>query len=256
MPLLQTFIATQVFTFLIIFARVGCMLMVMPGVSDITVPMNIRLYFALALTLVLMPVIAPFLPTDIPKEPIAFALLVIGELLIGLFVGLMSQIMMNSMNLAGIFVAHVTSLSSAFTFNPQMASQTTVINLFISFLITTMIFVTDLHHLLLLGLIDSYRIFPIQHEIMFGDMSLGLAQGISDALKVGLMISAPFIVVGFGVFLAMGLVARLVPQIQVFIVSVPVQIMTGMVLLMTSISAMMMYFLTEYEAFWRNFLSI
>jgi flagellar biosynthetic protein FliR len=255
MSFLQTFVATQLFTFMMVFARIGSALMVMPGISDITVPTSVRLYFALALSVVLMPVLLPFMPAETPQQPMAFALLIIGELMIGLFIGLMSQIMMNAMNIAGIFVSHATSLSSAFTFNPQMSSQTTVINVFISFLITTMIFVTDLHHLLLLGLIDSYRVFPMQHEIMFGDMSLSLAQGICDALKIGLMISAPFIVVGFAIFIAMGLVARLVPQIQVFIVSVPVQIMTGLILLMTSISAMMMYFLTEYEAYWRNFLS-
>jgi flagellar biosynthetic protein FliR len=255
MPLLQDFVATQLFVFLIIFARIGAALMLLPGISDITVPMTIRLYFALALSFVLMPVLLPYMPA-IPKEPITYALLICGELLIGMFIGLMSQIMMNSMNLAGIFVAQATSLSSAYMFNPQMASQTTIVNVFISFLITTMIFVTDLHHMLLLGLIDSYRVFPVQHEIMFGDMSLGIAQGVSDALRVGLMISAPFIVVALGVFVAMGLVARLVPQIQVFVVSMPIQIMTGLVLLMTSISAMMMFFLQQYESFWRNFLSI
>jgi flagellar biosynthetic protein FliR len=256
MPLLQDFIATQVFVFLIVFARIGSALMLMPGIGDITVPMSIRLYFALALSFVLMPVLMPFMPAEIPKEPVAFILLEINEIIIGMFIGIMSQLMMNSMNLAGIFVAHATSLSSAFMFNPQMASQTTILNVFISFLITTMIFVTDLHHMLLLGLIDSYRVFPMQHELMFGDMTLGIAQGVSDALRVGLMISAPFIVVAFGVFIAMGLVARLVPQIQVFIVSIPVQVLTGMVLLMTSISAMMMFFLQQYESFWRNFLSI
>ena len=255
MSILEAFVATQVFAFLIIFARVGSALMVMPGLSDVTVPMEVRLYFALAFSFILMPALMPFLPPVIPQEPVAFALVVGKEVLTGLFIGLMSQIMMNAMNLAGVFVSHATSLSSAFTFNPQMASQTTVINSFLAFTIITLIFITDMHHLLLMGLVDSYRLFPTTEPLIFGDMTMSIAQSISYSLRVGLMISAPFIVVSMGIFVAMGLVARLVPQIQVFIMSVPVQVLTGLILLMTSISAMMLYFMQEYESFWRNFLS-
>lgn len=254
MSILETFVATQLFAFLIVFARIGAALMVMPGISDVTVPTQVRLYFALAFSFVLVPVLQPYLITP-PADPLAFGLLVIKELITGIFIGLMSQIMMNAINLAGVFVAHATSLSSAFTFNPQMASQTTVINGFLSFLTITLIFVSDMHHFLFMGLIDSYRLFPVSESLIYGDMTVTLAQGIGFALRIGLMVAAPFIVVSFGIFIAMGLVARLVPQIQVFIMSVPVQVLTGLVLLMTSISAMMVYFIGEYENFWRNFLN-
>jgi flagellar biosynthesis protein FliR len=256
MSLLEAFIATQVFSFLIIFARLGSAMMVMPGISDVTVAMEVRLCFALAFSFVLIPVLQPFLPAAPPTDPFTFALLIVKEIMTGLFMGVMSQIMMNAMNLAGVLVAHATSLSSAFTFNPQQASQTTVISGFFSFVIVTMFFVTDLHHLLFIGLINSYKVFPMDSGLLFGDMALGISQGVSDALKIGLMISAPFIIVSFGVFVGMGLVARLVPQIQVFIMSVPVQIMTGLILLMTSISAMTLYFLAEYEEFWKNFIEL
>ena len=63
----------------------------------------------------------------------------------------------------------------------------------------------------------------------------------------------PFVVVAFGVFLAMGLVARMVPQIQVFILSIPIQVITGLIVLATSLSAVMLYFMEEYETFWRGF---
>lgn len=254
MSLLETFIATQLFIFLIIFARVGCIMMIMPGFGDTTVPMNVRLHLAVGFSFILIPVLGPMMPAAIPQTPLAFTLLVIKEMLVGLFVGLMTQIMMNAINMAGVLVSHATSLSSAFTFNPQQAGQSALITGFLSLLATTLIFLMDLHHLLLMGVIDSYRVFSTTGDLMFGDISLTLAQGISDALRIGLMIAAPFIVVSFGVFVAMGLVARLVPQIQVFILSIPIQIITGLVVLMTSISAMMLYFIAEYEAFWKNFL--
>jgi flagellar biosynthetic protein FliR len=77
-----------------------------------------------------------------------------------------------------------------------------------------------------------------------------IARTLSDSFTVGLRIAAPFVIVSIGVFLGMGLVARMVPQIQVFIVSIPMQIMAGLILLMTAISAMMLYFLSEYQDSW------
>ncbi|MDB5477652.1 MAG: fliR [Alphaproteobacteria bacterium] len=254
MGLLETFIATQVFSFLIIFARIGTAIMIMPGLSDITVPVEIRLFFALTFCFILVPVLQPFLPAAMPAQPIVFGVMIVKEMLTGLFLGLMTQVMMIAINLAGVLVAHATSLSSAMTFNPQLSGQTTVVNTFFSILTVVMLFVTDLHHLLFMGFIDSYALFPTQNDLMLDDMSFSVAQDISEAMRIGLMISAPFVVVSFGVFIAMGLVARLVPQIQVFALSVPVQVLTGLVLLMTSISAMMLFFLDEYERFWKSFL--
>lgn len=253
MSLLENFIAAQVFAFLIIFARIGCAMMVMPGIGDTTVPMNIRLYFVLAFSFILIPVLQPFLPQVIPQEPIAFAILVSKELLIGLFIGLMTQVMMNAMNLAAAIVSHATSLSNASVFNPQMAAQSSVITGFFSLVVMVLIFATDLHHLLFIGFIDSYRVFPPTDPVMFGDIVESMARNLGEAFRIGLMIAAPFVVVSMGVFIAMGLVARLVPQIQVFSLSVPVQVLTGLVLLLTSLSAMMLYFIDAYEAFWRNF---
>lgn len=255
MSLLEIFVTTQLVTFLMVFARIGCAMMLLPGFSDTTVPVEVRLFLALGLSFIFVPVLQPFMPTDIPQQPVAFGLLIIKEMLVGLFVGLMSHLMLIAMNIAGVLIAHATSLSSAFTFNPQMATQSTVVSSFISLLIIVMIFVTDLHHLLLLGLIDSYRLFPTSADLLFGDMAYSLAEGISVALRIGLMIVSPFIIVSFGVFIAMGLVARLVPQIQVFILSIPVQIITGLIVFSTTISAMMIYFLDQYSAFWQSFLS-
>jgi len=246
---LDVFITTQVFSFLIIFARLGGALMILPGFSDSTVPMQVRLFAGLAMSLVLTPAVQRYLPL-MPNSAIGFALLIGKEVLTGIFIGLMSQVIINALNVAGVIVAHATSLSSAFVFNPQQASQMTVITGFLSILAVVLIFVTDLHHMLLLGVIDSYQVFRVGGDFMAGDMSEMFARTLSDSFTVGLRLAAPFVIVSIGVFLGMGLVARMVPQIQVFIVSIPLQIMAGVILLMTAVSAMMLYFLSEYQDAW------
>jgi flagellar biosynthetic protein FliR len=98
--------------------------------------------------------------------------------------------------------------------------------------------------------VDSYTLFDAKAALPAGDMSDMIAHRLSESFAVGLRLSAPFVIVSMGVFIAMGLVARLVPQIQVFVVSMPVQIAVGLLLMMTTISAMMMFFLTEYQDSW------
>jgi flagellar biosynthetic protein FliR len=251
MSILETFIQTQIYAFLLIFARIGCAFMSLPGFSDSTVPMNIRLYLALAFSVVLTPVLYQYIPAE-PGSALGFAILVGKEMLIGFFLGIMSQIMMTALSLAGIIVAHITSLSSSYTFNPQQAQQLTVISSFFALLAVTMIFVSDLHHMLLLGLIDSYHIFPVNNPLPANDMADIYAQSLSESFHIGLMMSAPFLVAGFGIFIGMGLVARFVPQIQVFMLSIPVQVVVGLTVLATSFSAIMLYFIQEYEDFWRH----
>jgi flagellar biosynthetic protein FliR len=246
---LDAFITTQVFSFLIVFVRLGGALMILPGFSDSTVPMPIRLFAGLAMSLVLTPVAQRYLPV-MPGTPVAFALLLFKELLIGIFIGLMSQVIINSLNVAGVIIAHATSLSSAFIFNPQQASQVSVITGFLSITSVVMIFVTDLHHMLILGILDSYRLFSVGGELAAGDMGDMIARSLGESFRVGVRIAAPFVLVSMGVFIGMGLVSRLVPQIQVFILSIPVQVITGVILLMTTLSAMMMYFLSEYQDAW------
>ncbi len=246
---LDAFITTQVFSFLIVFARLGGALMILPGFSDSTVPMQVRLYLGLAMALLLTPVAQRYLPM-MPGSPVAFALLLTKELLIGIFIGIMSQIIINALNLAGVIVAHTTSLSNAFVFNPQQASQMTVITGLLSILSVVLIFVTDLHHMLILGILDSYRLFSVGGGVPVGDMSETMARYLGESFSVGFRIAAPFVIVSLGVFLAMGLIARLVPQIQVFMISLPLKILAGLALLMVAISAMMLYFLDEYQEAW------
>ena len=248
---LNLFLATQLFSFLLIFARIGSAMMVMPGLSDTTVPMNVRLYIALGVSLVLTPFLQRFLPV-IPSQPVAFAMLIATEMLVGIFFGLMAQMILNAINVAGFVVAHVTSLSSAFTFNPQQAAQSAVITSFLSLLAVILLFVTDLHHMLFLGFADSYRIMVPGQPLLFGDMTNAMAEALSKSFVIGLEMAAPFIIVGFGVFIAMGLVARLVPQIQVFVLSMPIQILVGLTLLITCLSAMMLFFFEQYEDFWQS----
>lgn len=251
---LETLLVTQLFGFLLIFSRIGAAFMTLPGFSDATVSPQIRLLLAVGFALVLTPVITPMLPPD-PGNVFDLTILMVKEMLIGVFIGGLVQIMMSAVAFAGFLIATSMSMSNAFIFSPTMSSSNTVVGTFMTLLGITLFFSLDLHHLLFYGLIDSYDVFKPDHAIFIGDMAQDIAQVIGRSLVLGLKMAAPFMVIIIGILFAMGLVARMVPQIQVFILSVPVQMLVGTITLMTVLSAMMMYFMSEMDGFMKNFLS-
>ena len=254
MSILETLLVTQLYAFLIIFSRTGAMFMTLPGFSDATVSPQIRLLFALSFSLVLTPVIGPLLPAQ-PASVFGLAILVAKEMLTGLFIGCLVQIMVSAVAFAGFMIATSMSMSNAFIFSPTMNTSNTVVGSFMTLLGMTLFFAMDMHHLLLFGLVDSYQTLAPQNPMLPGDMAQEMAEIIGNSLMLGLKMSAPFLVIIIGILFAMGLLARMVPQIQVFILSVPVQMMVGTITLMTVLSAMMMYFMNELSNFLQHFLA-
>ena len=100
METLQTFLTTGIFAFLLVFVRIGTAFMIMPGVGDSFVPQNIRLYLALGLSLVLAPVIRPFIPDPMPALPALF-LLIFMEFVTGLFFGTIARVLMVALDVFG-----------------------------------------------------------------------------------------------------------------------------------------------------------
>ncbi|HEY1096417.1 MAG TPA: flagellar biosynthetic protein FliR, partial [Alphaproteobacteria bacterium] len=155
---LETLLMTQIYAFLLIFSRVGAAFMTLPGFSDATVTPQVRLLFALCFSLLLTPVLFTFLPAQ-PPTVFGLAFLIGREMLIGIFIGALVQIMMSTLAFAGFLIATSMSMSNAFIFSPTMSSSSTVIGTFMVMLGTTLFFALDMHHQVITGLIDSYEVF-------------------------------------------------------------------------------------------------
>ncbi len=244
---LNALITGQIYAFLLVFCRVGAAIMVLPAFGGGTVTPRIRLLLSLVFSLVLMPVVYGLLP-EIPTQPIPFAVLIAKEVLIGIFIGTIAQVILAAVNLAGLIVSHTMSLSSAFVFNPAALQQSTVVGTMFTMLAVVMLFTTNLHHLLILAVAHSYILFAPTEGVLLGDMAQTITQTLSHAFEVGLQLSAPFVIISLGIYFAMGVVARLVPQIQIFFLAIPLQILVGLTTLATVLSAAMLYFLVEFEA--------
>lgn len=231
------------------------MVMALPGIGDRNVPANIRLVFALALSLVFYPLMQDSLP-KIPATNAALLALFAHEIIVGLALGMLIRIITSGAQVAGTIVGFQSGLSFATSFDPNFGGQTNIISTFFGVLALTLIFVGDLHHLLLAGIFDSYKLFSPTMQLPAGDFSVMALSLISGAFKIALQMSAPFIVFGLIFYLGIGVLARLIPQIQIFFIAMPANIFFSLILFMLLISSMMMvymaYFSRSLELFMAN----
>ena len=244
--MLQEFLVSGVFAFIIIFVRFGTALMIMPGIGDSFVPANIRLYIAMGFSLALTPVLQKMVPTPLPAFGTMLVLIFI-EFVTGLFIGSIARILMMALDTAGMLISMASGISNAQVFNPSLAVQGSVFGAFLSVMGVTLLFVTNLHHLLLMGLVESYEMFPIGGVPETGSMAELIARAVSASFLTGFQIAIPFVVISLLLYIGMGVLSRLMPQVQVFMLALPVQILLALVTLAITLSASMLFFISRFE---------
>lgn len=244
MTLTLDFLPQTAFAFLLIFARVGAMAMALPGIGDRTVPPRVRLVFALALSLILYPIVHkafPELPTSLPGMLAAL----VGEILVGMAIGFSVRFIISAIQVAGTAIAFQTGLAFAQNVDPTQGGQSSIFGSFMSVLAVALIFATDLHHLMLVAMHDSYTLFKPGSGLPVGDFaSLGI-RTLANGFRVALQLAGPFLVFGLIFYLGIGVLARLIPQVQVFFLAMPANIFLGFLLLLLLLSTMMIWF-TDY----------
>src|SRR5581483_8393955 len=110
---------------------------------------------------------------------------------------------------------------------------------FLSVLGITMVFATDMHHLVIAGLNDSYTLFRPGEIPLMGDVAAAVTGVAASAFRIGIQLAAPFLVFGLLFNLGLGVLSRLMPQMQVFFIGMPLSILLGLFLLLLVLSAMM-----------------
>lgn len=215
----------------ITFCRVGGCFMVMPGLSSARVPLQIRLFVAVAATFALLINMSDEVIPHTRQQPAGLVVLVISETLIGGLIGLMARFYV----LALQFTA--SSISMMIGFNGGMGHaieesepQATLASL-ISFSALLVLFVLNFHHEIIKAIVLSYRLAPL--DAFYNPQSglVDLTDTLSEAFMVMLRLGSPFLAYSLLVNLAIGFVNKLTPQIPVYFISLPFVITGGMILL-------------------------
>ncbi len=251
---IETFLTTSILAFALAFVRIGTAVMIMPGLGDSFTPERIRLLIAVALSIVLFPLISMRIPSPLPGTEMLLVM-IITEFIVGAFFGVVARIFMMALDTAGMVISTSSGLSNAQVFNPSLSSQGSLIGAFLSVTGIVVLFNLNLHHLLIMGLVQSYDLFPLGVIPDTGSMAEFMSKAVNAAFAVGIKIGAPFLVLSILVYVGMGVLSRLMPQVQVFLLALPLQILLSIVLLMLVASAAFAYWAKEYEQAMVFFLS-
>ena len=251
--MLQQILTLNIFAFLMIFVRIGTAFMVMPGFGSTDVSPNIKLAFALAVSFSVTPVLAGGLP-GMPATPAGLGILIMGEVLIGAFLGSIGRIMSAALHVAGTVISFVSSMTNAFVHDAIADQQSSTVSGFLGTMGMVLIFVTDMHHLMLRAVVESYALFKPGEQLMVGDIMNIMARHYADSFTLGVQLAAPFLITGTAYYVGLGLLSRLMPALPVFFVALPLQIAMQITIMMLGLSTMMMIFLARYEQAYIQFL--
>lgn len=232
--------------FILMFARLGTMVMLLPGFGEMSVPRRVRLVLALTLTAVMFPLHRTQLQVDLGAfGPVLVAL---GrEIVIGLVLGLAARLTISALQVAGAVIAQQLGLGFVTAVDPTQGQQNAIFGNLLTLLGVVLIFATDLHHLVIAALNDSYVLFKPGELPPFGDAAALVVATTATAFRIALQLAAPFLVFGLLFNLGLGILSRLMPQMQVFFIGMPLSILIGFLILFIVVGVMMGTFLNHLE---------
>lgn len=238
----------QAVIILLLFARIGSMVMLMPMLSDDQVPRQARLLLALGLTVgltgMLKPAVLPF--TDGGEARLAILLL--SETVIGLALGMLSRLFFQAAVMAGAIVSLQMGLTTALVFDPALGGQTPLIGKLIGLGAALFCFSLGLHAWWFEALVRSYASFAPGAPFAAGDWLALAVSTASAATSLAISLAAPFLLFGILFNLALGIAGRLAPAIQIFFIAQPLMIAGGIALLAITAPAMLTAFADSYRA--------
>jgi flagellar biosynthetic protein FliR len=207
--------------------RVAALALAFPFFDSRAVPRLFKVGLLLGLTLAVFPLAAPLVP-PLAGDGLSVALGVLREVLLGAAVGLLVRSAFAGIMLAGQLAGYQMGLAIANVLDPQTSAQVPLVAQLFNLMAMLLFLTLDAHHLFIRGLVESFRLVPPLGAVLDGSLFDHLVRLSGGLFVVALQVGAPVVVALLLVSVALGLVARAVPQMNVFIVAMPLQILVGL----------------------------
>ncbi len=231
----------EIMVFGLALLRVSSFLMTWPVFSQISVPNHVKILFAVAITFCVFQVI-PRTGLEGQTYDTALFWLALKETLIGLLLGFISRLLFYGVEVGGHLIAVSMGLASATVFSPSTGTSQPVIEKFYVVLLTLLFLGLNAHHTFLSAMVESFTIIPISPsgiDLALFSSEKGGGEMIQAVTISGLKMAAPVMVVIFFLNVAMGIIGRAVPSINVLVTSLPVNIMAGLMVMVVTLPALM-----------------
>jgi flagellar biosynthesis protein FliR len=218
------------FAFVLVLARIGAAMMLLPGVGEADPPAMLRAGLAIALTALLLPGIAPLVPA-VPVATTAAAAMVAAEVVTGLWLGWLARMVVMALPIAGQMMSYMLGVSNVLQQDPEMGAQSTALGRLFSLAVPLAVLGSGLYTLPIAALAGSYRLIAPGAVMPVGDGTEAAVRAMADGFGLALRLASPLVIASLVWHVAAGLLARLVPRVQVYFLALPGQIVGGLVLL-------------------------
>lgn len=230
----------------LLFARLGAVMMIAPAWGEQTTPPMMRLGLAVLVTATLAPTLVGNAPA-MPRDIVGAIPMVITEVIIGLILGLGARLMMSALQVAGATVGLASGLGFAQQVDPIASQPAAIFSGFFSMMGVVLIMAAGLHRVMLEAAADSYVLFPPGAFPPIGDASSFVIDAVSNSFRLGIQIAAPVLIFSLVFNVALGLISRLIPQVQVFMTAMPLSVMLGLAITALGLGGGMMVWLQEMD---------
>lgn len=233
----------------ILFCRIGACLMVMPGISGPRIPMNVRLFIAFAITLGLTPLLSGEIGAGLSDAPpTALMRILLSETLIGSLIGFLGRIFFGALETLAGAIAMAIGLASPIAAPVDENEPLPAVTSLITIAATMLFFLTNLHWEVIRGVAASYAALPVAQLFNAQFSLVQVSDCLSKSFSLALQISSPFIVYSLIVNLAIGLAAKLTPQIPIYFITVPAVAIGGVFLLYIICKQLLQLFIAGFSA--------
>lgn len=218
------------FGFVLVMSRVGAAMMLLPGLGEAEPPAMLRLGLALGVTTLLLPGIEPFIP-PVPQASAQAGFMIAAEIVTGAWLGWLARMLVLALPIAGQFIAYMLGVANVLQLDPELGGQATPVAQLFSLAVPVIILVSGLYAMPLAALAGSYRLIAAGTLLPAPDATQTAVAAVAKAFALAVQLASPFLLASIVWHVVSGLLARLVPRLQVYFVAMPGQILGGIALL-------------------------
>ena len=246
--MLSTLTQTTILAAFLAFCRIGACFMLMPGLSSVRVPLQIRLFVAIAATGGLLAFLWDRIYPFVDPRPQVLVPMIVSELLVGGLIGAMTRLYMEALRFIGTAIAMLIGYGGSGGPAIEEPEPQAALAAIISFSALLLLFVFDFHHEVIRALVASYTIAPV--NVFFNPQAalVDVADTVSGAFFLVIRLGSPFIAYAILVNLTIGFVNKLTPQIPIYFISLPFVIAGGLIIFYFAIGTLLSLFADGFVA--------
>ncbi|WP_306547017.1 flagellar biosynthetic protein FliR [Desulfobulbus sp.] len=242
-------------TFLLCLARVIALVAVIPAFAGIQMSGQIKIGLAVMTSLLLFPAMAPYTP-KVTLSMTGLGLLIVNEVLLGAMIGLVSQMVFAAVSFGGTVIGYQMGFAAANIFDPQTTQQLSLMSQFVNILTLIAFLTLDVHHYFFRAIVESYVLLPPGLLDFSHGAVLELMRLASQMFALGVKFSAPVLALLLLTNLVLGILARVFPQLNVFMLSFPLNIGIAFLVMSLTLGATFAVLRREFDTMPENILNI